>query len=150
MTDYHSHNLQLSPNISQYFVSTEKMKWRLTHAEIPEKNVVVSGIPIDPEFYKKKSLDELKIKYSLNGDSKNILILSGGQGLVDIDKIIHSLFESKKSLTIYAGNNEKLKNKLDGASPPLLCTIGWTDKMTNICASVMLFRRIDYNRVYGA
>jgi processive 1,2-diacylglycerol beta-glucosyltransferase len=134
MTDYQSHDLQLSPNVSHYFVSTEKMRWRLACRGIDKKNVIISGIPIDPVFYKDKSLVDLKEKYHIQPAEKNILVLSGGHGLANINKIMAVLFKLKENLNIFAiaGNNAKLKQQLEEMEAPKninLGIIGWTDKI---------------------
>ena len=134
LTDYHNHFFQTSPIINHYFVSSAKIKWRMIHMGIPEENITDSGIPIDLVFYENKQLEELKKKYQTNDEQKNILVLSGGQGLVNTDKIISTLFKSKENLRIFAiaGNNDKLKHKLEELSPPAniqLTALGWTDKI---------------------
>ena len=101
---------------------------------IPEENITMSGIPVDPVFYENKPLEELKKIYQAGGAQKNILVLSGGQGLAHTDKIISALFKSKANLHIFAvaGNNDKLKHDLEKLFPPAnmqLTTLGWTDKI---------------------
>jgi processive 1,2-diacylglycerol beta-glucosyltransferase len=134
MTDYHNHAFQTSPNISRYFISTEKMQWKLMSAGIDKKNITISGIPIDPVFYKQKKVNKLKNKYKATSEQKNLLILSGGQGLVDTNNIVSALFKSKQKIKIFtiAGKNKKLKNQLDKLKAPKnikLNVIGWTDKI---------------------
>ena len=134
MTDYHTHFLQKSPIVSHYFVSTKKMSWKLTQKGVPAQNITISGIPIDPSFYQDKNNNELKKSYNADNGKKNILVLSGGQGLVKIDGIITTLFKTKQKINIFAvaGNNRKLKKSLEKLIPPEninLNVIGWTDKM---------------------
>lgn len=134
LTDYHNHFFQTWPIVNHYFVSSEKIKWRMVYMGTEEKNITASGIPVDPVFYEEKPVDKLKEKYMANDGKLNILVLSGGQGLIDTDKIISTLFKSKKDLHIFAiaGNNDKLKHKLEKLVPPPnthLTVLGWTDKI---------------------
>jgi processive 1,2-diacylglycerol beta-glucosyltransferase len=135
ITDYDLHNLWLVPGTEKYFVATEKMKWKIVKQEnIPEKNIIVSGIPIDPVFYKNKSISELKNKHDIPKKKKTILVMSGGQGLSKSDEVVKSIFDIKKSIAIIAiaGKNKKLEKKLKSLKPPKnihLKTIGWTDKI---------------------
>lgn len=134
MTDYDKHALLLTPGLQHYFVSTEKMKWKMMQNGIEEKRIVVSGIPIDPVFYEKKSAEALKKKYDIHPHKKIILVLSGGQGMTKSDKIVEGLFDSAKDTVIIAiaGKNKKLEKSLRKLTPPQtidLCIIGWTDTM---------------------
>jgi processive 1,2-diacylglycerol beta-glucosyltransferase len=135
ITDYDLHNLWLVPGTEKYFVATEKMKWKIAKQEnIPEKNIIISGIPIDPVFYKNKSISELKNKHKIQKNKKIILVMSGGQGLSKSNIIVEALFNTKKSLSIIAiaGKNKKLEKKLKSLKPPRhikLKTVGWTDKI---------------------
>lgn len=134
LTDYDNHSFQTLPIINHYFVSSEKIKWRMIYMGIPEENITISGIPVDPVFYENKQLDELKKTYQTDSTHTNILVLSGGQGLIDTDKIITTLFKAKKDLHIFAiaGSNDKLKRQLENLDPPqniYLTVLGWTDKM---------------------
>lgn len=134
MTDYDKHALLLTPGLQHYFVSTEKMKWKMMQNSIEEKRIVVSGIPVDPVFYEKKSVDDLKKKYTIPLHKKIILVLSGGQGMTESDKIIEVLYDIAKSAVIIAvaGRNKKLEGALKKLTPPQnvdLKIIGWTDAM---------------------
>ena len=134
LTDYHNHFFQTSPIINHYFVSCEKIKWRMIYMGIPEEKITESGIPVDPIFYENKKIDELKKIYQADETRKNVLVLSGGQGLVDTNKIILTLWKSNQNLHIFAvaGSNDKLKRELEKLSPPenmRLTVLGWTDKI---------------------
>lgn len=134
MTDYDKHALLLTPGLQHYFVSTEKMKWKMMQNGIEEKRIVVSGIPVDPIFYEKKSVEALKKKYTIPPHKKIILVLSGGQGMTESDKIVKELFDSTKNAVIIAiaGKNKKLEKALRKLTPPKeinLHIVGWTDAM---------------------
>jgi processive 1,2-diacylglycerol beta-glucosyltransferase len=133
-TDYDKHDLLMLPGIHTYFVSNEKMKWKMTQAGIEKNRIVVSGIPIDPIFYEHKSVQTLKEKYGVKQDRPIILILSGGQGLAHIDTLVPHIFDLENPTTVIAiaGKNEKLKERLDALTPPPhidFTTVGWTDHM---------------------
>ncbi len=134
ITDYRHHGLQTSINISHYFVPIKKISWDLARNNVPAKNITVSGIPIDPSFYETKSAAELNKKLNIQDGYKNILVLSGGHGLIDTNKIIACLFQLSGKINIFAiaGNSQKLKQQLEKLTPPKyinLNIIGWTDKI---------------------
>lgn len=134
LTDYDNHYFQTLSNVNHYFVPTEKIKWRMVYMGIPKENITISGIPVDPVFYENKPIEKLREQYKTSENEQNILVLSGGQGLIDTEQIISTLFKSVKNLHIFAisGNNDKLRRKLEKLSPPeniKLTALGWTDKM---------------------
>lgn len=132
VTDYDLHGLWLVPDTSHFFVATEKIKWKMINRNIPESKITVSGIPIDPCFYEEKSNTTLKNKHEIPLDQKTILVLSGGQGLGKTKKVVKTLFQTKKTLTIIAiaGKNKKLENSLRSLQAPThikFIPIGWTN-----------------------
>lgn len=133
-TDYYSHDLQIIKNIDHYFVSNEKISYHLIKSGIEPNNITESGIPVDSVFYQNKLTEALKKSYHIMPEDFNILILSGGKGLVDTGNIIKTLFDFKKPARIIAisGENRKLQEKLNSLYAPThisLEVIGWTDKI---------------------
>lgn len=137
VTDYMVHRLWINHLSDYYFVATAEMKKMLMKEKIENKKIIVSGIPIDPLFYKKISIDDLKNKYKLPTDRPILLVLSGGQGLIDISTVVKNIFAIKQEITIIAvaGDNEKLKNKLLKLKIPSninLISFSWTDNIDEL------------------
>ena len=135
ITDYDIHNLWFVPGTKYYFVATEKMKQKMIQQRITSaKNIVVSGIPVDPIFYKTKSTALLKKKHKIPTNKRVVLVLSGGQGLAKSSKIVKTLLKINLPMTIVAiaGNNKRLENALKKINPPKhikFFPVGWTDKI---------------------
>ncbi|MDP2684444.1 MAG: glycosyltransferase [bacterium] len=132
MTDYFAHDLQIAKNVQHYFVPTLKTKYHLLDNNIKDSQITISGIPTNPIFYTPKNLTSLRKKYGAKPDKINLLILSGGQGLIDTSSIIKTLEKLKNTYRIFAiaGKNEKLKTKLDklkNSNKIELHTIGWSE-----------------------
>lgn len=135
VTDYDVHKFWFVDGVDNYFCATEKSAWKLRQAGKTE--VTVSGIPISPVFYQKKDVSVLKKEENILSNVRTILMLSGGYGMVELDKIIMELAEStteKLQIIAVAGKNEKLKKRLDAIAGRLpkhiaLHPIGWTNKM---------------------
>ncbi len=112
VTDFYANKIWLSPYVRKYFVADEHTKKSLGKNI---KNVVVSGLPLHPEFLIKKDAQKIKQKLGLNNGRPTILLLSGGQGLADTSKaakeILCSLPETNL-IAISGKNNEKLYKKL--------------------------------------
>ncbi|MFA4831538.1 MAG: glycosyltransferase [Patescibacteria group bacterium] len=132
ITDYNTHELWISSKNQDYFVATPKIKWKLNQKGIPQENIFVSGIPVDPAFYEKKSIARLQQNYNIDKTRKTILVLSGGHGTTKIGKIIKILFGLAEQINIIAiaGKNKKMENKLKKLKPPSqikFYPLGWTD-----------------------
>ncbi len=135
ITDYKVHLFWINKK-SKYFVPNNEIKKEFINKyEINSNNIIVSGIPISPVFYKimDKNENELKEKYSLD-NKPTILVLSGGEGLVKSDKIVKEIMKSKTPLNIIAvaGKNNKLKEKLEDIKSNRNINyqpIGWTNKI---------------------
>ncbi len=126
VTDYRWHELWFVEGTNHYFVPTEEMKVELLDRGLHPKCITVSGIPVDPNFY----------NYSKSNSNKipNILVMSGGQGLGKIFKIVRKLFEIDYSVSIVVitGNNKKLEESIRSLLPPShikLDVHGWTDNI---------------------
>lgn len=134
LTDYWPHELWVTGENHTYFVATKETKDKLHEKGIPKKNIHVSGIPIDPIFYEKKSKKQLLKKYNIPTNVPCILVLSGGGGSIAIDTIIHKIFtmQSPVAVIAIAGNNKRLKKRLEDTQTPKHVTyksIGWTDRI---------------------
>lgn len=135
ITDYKVHLFWINKE-SKYFVPNEEIKTEFINKyQMNPDDIVASGIPIAPNFYKIKEENEieLKEKYSLN-KKPTILVLSGGEGLVKSDKIVKEIMKNKIPLNIIAiaGKNKKLREKLEDVKSNKNITyqsIGWTDKI---------------------
>ena len=134
VTDYDLHELWVSHKSQDYFVATEKIAWKLEYRGFDRKNITVSGIPIDPKFYKQINTP------AYNAEVKEILVLSGGQGLAHSDNVVRTLFKLTKDVkvTVIAGKNKALQKKLEKLEAPEnieYSVIGWTDRIEEYMAS---------------
>jgi processive 1,2-diacylglycerol beta-glucosyltransferase len=111
VTDYYANKMWLHPNIRHLFVATPEMKEELTNEH---SSIIVSGIPLNPVFFEEKNRADLQKKYQLPFDQKTILIMSGGQGLIDTSAITKKTREFQRPLTVIAisgkGNTKLLRS----------------------------------------
>jgi len=131
ITDFAAHPLHLASDQTDYFVPTQSVKNQLVNFGANVKQVVVSGLPLNPAFYQTKSAQNLKNRYHLN-DNKTLLFLAGGGGFTKIDRLLKNLFEQKLSYNIIAiaGKNKQLYNRLTRLIPPAdmnFVLTEWTD-----------------------
>ena len=134
VTDYGIHDFWITSKEQTYFVATKEMKEEILKKDIEATQVVVSGIPIDPIFFEKKSTNDLKEKYRVSKDKKIILLLAGGKGLMKSEQVANILFELDEPVIIIAiaGKNKTLETSLKSLDVPThheLQIIGWTDRI---------------------
>jgi processive 1,2-diacylglycerol beta-glucosyltransferase len=114
VTDYYAHQIWLVTGVRNLFVPHESIKKEL--ARKYDGNVVVSGIPIHPRFFKKINDEAVEKKYNLDPHYPTILFVSGGKGTINTFNTIKQTLDSAKNLNIIAisgKNNPKLFNKLN-------------------------------------
>lgn len=136
ITDYGIHPMWTVPGVDQFIVSTPEMKEELVREfHITPEHIQMFGIPIDPAFEKKAHISTLKSKYQLPLTQPVILVLSGGNGSIEISKILSELFSKITfpiSILAVAGNNTKLYSQIKTLTPPSHITyrpFGWTDEI---------------------
>lgn len=134
ITDYGLHEMWITHLNQQFFVASEKIRWQLCDRGVKEEHVIVSGIPIDPVFYKKKSAAALKKKLKYKEHEQIILCLSGGQGLVRLDDIVKTIAQRNEPATIItvSGNNASLYEKLKKMKLPAhirFSPLRWVDNI---------------------
>jgi processive 1,2-diacylglycerol beta-glucosyltransferase len=137
VTDFEVHRIWLYNRVEQYFVAAEEAKRQLIKLGVPDAQIRVSGIPIDPIFLENKDRTALVRKFGLSGDRKTLLILCGGFGVGPVDAIVGSLFEIRQpiQLVVVAGKNAELKARLDNlaASTPMpVQVLGFTTEIDEL------------------
>lgn len=112
ITDYYAHKIWQSPFIRYYFIANEEIKNDLN---LSAEQAIVSGLPIDPKFLENKNNRELKNKFSILPNRPTILLLAGGDGLIDTSVIAKRIMEEMSDINLLAvagKKNLKIYNKL--------------------------------------
>jgi UDP-N-acetylglucosamine:LPS N-acetylglucosamine transferase len=97
------------------FVPTEQVKDFFASKGIPENKMVVSGLPINPNFYKtSESKEEIRRKYNITQDIFTIMILMGGNGSYSIFNYCNLINQMGLPAQIIAccGKSKSLKRKV--------------------------------------
>ena len=98
------------------FVPTEEAKKFFSSKGIPEEKMAISGLPINPNFYKTtQSKEELKAKYNIKEELFTIMILMGGNGAYIIYRYCKIIEELGLPVQIIAccGKSKSLKAKVE-------------------------------------
>jgi processive 1,2-diacylglycerol beta-glucosyltransferase len=112
VTDYYANLMWINPEVRHLFVASEAIKQAFDKSH---PSIIVSGIPINPRFFKPKNKETLYKKLKLPTDKSIILVLSGGSGLIDTSSVVEkilSLHENVSVVAIAGKNNPELFSKL--------------------------------------
>lgn len=145
VTDFDLHKMWVHEGITGYFVANEELAFRLQSSGVDPTTIVITGIPVMPEFALKPERDVCAAKYGLNPLHKTLLIMGGGAGLGITSELVKSLLSMQSNLQIIvmAGKNQSLLAKLQNLSlffPGQLVAIGFTDKVPELmaCADLVI------------
>ena len=103
ITDYKHHQVWFNKKSVGYFVATEEIKKEIESQS--DAKVVVSGIPINPEFLKEKNTEKIKNDFGLNNQLPTILILPCQSGTIAPDKIVKQILNKPYNIIAVAGKS---------------------------------------------
>ena len=147
VTDLDLHAMWLTRSYSRYFVALEETRIYLQRMGIPEEQVTVSGIPVDPVFRVPK--DKAQTRHALNLDPERftLLISAGGFGVGPVEILLSELLTMKSPAQVVAiaGKSEELKARLEkiarkapAGAPVRIFPIGFTRQMDDYMAAADL------------
>jgi len=133
-TDYGLHSYWILPECEHYSVADQNSRQHLMASGVPSGRINVLGIPVNPEFAKKKSSSVIRERLVLAPRLPAVLMLSGGFGVGPIEKMVASLaaVRSNFQLVVIAGKNRKLLSRLRQMREQLpfkMITVGFTEQM---------------------
>ncbi len=134
-TDYHVHSFYNASNIDRFFVANQNVKNNLLHAGVSEDKISITGIPINPRFYLKQDINELKRKYKIdNGRPTVLFIASWASGLLSESELVYIIkqlleFKPEINLIFLASGNKEAYDTAVRSFPgeKRLLTEIWTD-----------------------
>jgi len=133
VTDYDYHASWIHKDVDRFIVSSNFMKLKLIHDEIPVDRISVTGIPTSMVLHQK--LDKFKARYMLSlKDKPTVLIMGGSFGAGNLKKLMNSLLESDLDVqcVFITGSNKKVKKallKLSEGKEKDIIIEGFTDKI---------------------
>lgn len=122
ITDISSHPSWITPQTNFYLVGTELVKQGLMDKGVDEKDIYISGIPVEEEFVPSSSRNERA--------HKNLLIMGGGLGMLPEDLSFYQEINDLSGVktVIIAGRNQRLFDQLNGKFNNIT-VVGYTDKV---------------------
>ena len=115
VTDFDVHQMWVHHNVTGYFVANEELSYRLQTAGIPEPKIMVTGIPVMPEFTQSLQQDQCRVKWALDPNRVTVLMMGGGAGIGMSSTLIQSLLniDASLQLIILTGKNQRLFEELN-------------------------------------
>lgn len=143
VTDFDAHSMWLCRHFHNYFVALDETKEHLFQEGVPRQRVLVSGIPVDPDFAQMKDKAEMRRKYEIDQNLPTILLSAGGFGVGPVELLLQSLMQLKHRVQVIAlcGKNEELRRKLERAEAAshtgsvIIKPVGYTDKIDEYMAA---------------
>lgn len=115
VTDFVVHPYWVYENMDTYTVAVPELAAQLVGRGVPQSQVHVTGIPIDPRFTERASSGVLRERLSVNSGLPVVLVMGGGLGMGPVGKILRSLkrIERPMHVVVLTGQNDKLKSRLE-------------------------------------
>lgn len=145
VTDFDLHQMWVHQGVDGYFVANEELSYRLQAAGIPDSRIVVTGIPVMPEFASAPKRALASAALALNPDRTTLLMMGGGAGVGMRITLIKGILELDPSLQliVITGRNQRLFDELSTLAcfyEGRLVPVGFTDKvpMMMSCADLVI------------
>ena len=100
VTDFDVHGMWITRPCERFFVATDEAKANLAALQVDERDIRVTGIPIDPRFGGALDRGEAIARNDLAADRPIVLQLAGGFGIGSIERIHRSICQIVRPLQI--------------------------------------------------
>lgn len=111
ITDFGVHNFWINPRTDMYCCASETSKQILLQKGVPERQIAVTGIPLDEKFTRPLTRPEVNEEFRLQNNTFTALIVTGGIGVGPIETIV-DLLKDDVQLLVVCGSNKKLYGSL--------------------------------------
>ncbi|MDR0268337.1 glycosyltransferase [Paenibacillus sp.] len=133
ITDYDVHGTWVNKEVTQYLVSTPRVKNLLLRRNVPAASIQVTGIPVHPNFWEGADKEQLVKDLGLKR-MPTVLIMSGGWGVSFNKEIVNLLISwaDQIQLIFCTGSNEKLLQKMKSSpafNHPHIHLLGYTKQI---------------------
>ena len=139
-TDFDTHRLWFNPPCEHYFTATEEGRSNLAAWGISLEQISATGIPIHPDFSRRRDPWATRDQLGLCHDRPVILQMSGGLGIGPVEQLHRELLDVSRplQLLVVTGRNAEAKEKLEAMPCPdhhRRQIFGFTDRMDELMAA---------------
>jgi processive 1,2-diacylglycerol beta-glucosyltransferase len=141
VTDFAVHALWINKYVYKYYVASEGEKRVLMSHSIKEKNILITGIPVSPEFAAGSNKEKLRKKLGIKKSSPTALMISGRYNLQGYESLLASFKDVKEyvHIIVLVGRNKLLEIKMQQISKTLrnkkVTILGMVDNMHELMAA---------------
>ncbi len=143
VTDFDVHALWVHPNVDRYCVASEEVAFRLADRGVPSEKIVVTGIPVMPQFAASLDRETCARELGLDPARFTVLMMAGGGGVGALDELAERVLREPAELQLVAlaGRNAALLERLQvlaQKNPGRLFPLGFTTTVERIMTAADL------------
>ncbi len=133
-TDFETHRLWAQQPTERYYTATEDGKAYLQTWNVPERDILVTGIPIRTAFEQTIDREVCRARLDVKEQLPLILLLAGGFGVGPTESLFGELarMSAAAQIVVITGRNEALRARLEairGTMQRPARIVGYTDEM---------------------
>ena len=115
------------------------IKEKIKPAEFKKDQIVITGFPLRPDFFKEKNLEIIRRDFEVPDEKPVIMVFMGGAGSQVIYRYVRCLAKMNKPMHILVclGRNESIRRNINKIMLPDCVTttvIGFTDRIADLMA----------------
>lgn len=132
-TDYTCHPTVEQCDLDGYFISAAGQIGEFIVAGIPEEKLIVSGIPVRQDFYRKGDKMAARKELALPDNATVVLLMCGSMGCGPIPTLTENLMERMPQdafVIAVCGSNESLYHQVSEIRSNRLRVLGFTDQIS--------------------
>lgn len=140
VTDFHFHAFWITRAFNWYFVAQEDDKIHMEALGLPGDRIMITGIPVEPEFAQPVNADAVLRRHGLQVGRPTFLVVGGALGLSPATAVVRQLLNLDRDFqaVIVCGRNEEMQDdivQLVKSRPGDFRVLGYTAEISELMAA---------------
>lgn len=140
VTDFHFHAFWITRAFNWYFVAQEDDKIHMEALGLPGDRIMITGIPVEPEFAQPVNADAVLQRHGLQMGRPTFLVVGGALGLSPATAVVRQLLNLDRDFqaVIVCGRNEEMQDdivQLVKSRPGDFRVLGYTAEISELMAA---------------
>jgi processive 1,2-diacylglycerol beta-glucosyltransferase len=140
VTDFHFHAFWITRAFNWYFVAQEDDKIHMEALGLPGDRIMITGIPVEPEFALPVNADAVLRRHGLQVGRPTFLVVGGALGLSPATAVVRQLLNLDRDFqaVIVCGRNEEMQDdivQLVKSRPGDFRVLGYTAEISELMAA---------------
>ena len=140
VTDFHFHAFWITRAFNWYFVAQEDDKIHMEALGLPGDRIMITGIPVEPEFAQPVDADAVLRRHGLQVGRPTFLVVGGALGLSPATAVVRQLLNLDRDFqaVIVCGRNEEMQDdivQLVKSRPGDFRVLGYTAEISELMAA---------------